>query len=232
MTKHLERELDRLRRDLVEQFGVVEQMIRDSVRSLVERRPDFADRVIDSDAGVDATDIRIEEDCLKLIALHQPVAIDMRWLVTVVKVNGELERMADLACNIAERAKALELYPLFPVPEEVNEMVTIATRMVREALDAFVEHDAGKATEVIHKDDMVDALNRVVIEQLHETMKGDVEQIEPAVHCFSAARHVERIADLAENISEDVIYLVEGDIVRHKHGLLPSLRRKPEGTTG
>lgn len=221
MTKHLERELQLLRRDLVEQFGVVEQMIQLSVRSVVERIPDVADRVIESDARVDANDIRIEEECLKLIALHQPVATDMRWLITVVKTNSDLERMADLACNIAERAKALDFFPLFPIPEEFSEMMSIATGMVRNALDAFVEGDSHKATEVIRTDDMVDTLNRVVIDQLHEMMKEDVEQIEPAVHCFSVSRHLERIADLAENIAEDVIYLVEGDIVRHKHGLIP-----------
>ena len=176
--------------------------------------------VIDSDAGVDATDIRIEEECLKLLALHQPVAKDMRWMVTVVKVNSELERMADLACNIAERAKALDLYPLFPIPDEFPEMMSIATGMVRNALDAFVDRDAKKATEVIRTDDLVDTLNVVVIDQLHEMMKEDAQQIEPAVHCFSVSRHLERIADLAENIAEDVIYLVEGDIVRHKHGLI------------
>lgn len=220
MTKHLQRELDLLRDDLIEQFGVVEQMIQLAVRSLIERRADLADRVIENDVVVDQTDIRIEEECLKLLALHQPVATDMRWLVSVVKVNADLERMADLACNIAERAKALDLFPLFPVPDEISEMVTISTNMVRKALDAFVERDAKKATEVIRTDEYVDALNRVVIDQLHQVMKEDVDQIEPAVHCFSVSRHLERIADLSENISEDVIYLVEGEIVRHQHGLL------------
>jgi len=219
MTKHLDRELSRLRRDLVEQFGAVEQMIQLAVRSIVERRADLADRVIDNDAVVDATDIRIEEECLKLIALHQPVATDMRWLITVVKTNSDLERMADLACNIAERAKALDYYPLFPIPDELSEMVATSLKMVKDALDAFVESDPKKAANVIRSDDVVDALNVVVIDQLHEMMKQDPDQIEPAVHCFSASRHLERIADLAENISEDVIYLVEGDIVRHKHGL-------------
>lgn len=218
MTKHLERELQRLRSDLVEQFGTVEQMIQLAVRSLMERRSDLADQVIAGDEAVDETDIRIEEECLKLLALHQPVATDMRWLVTVVKTNSDLERMADLACNIAERAKALDLYPLFPVPDEIAEMVAVSTKMVRDALDAFVERDSKKAARVIREDDMVDTLNRVVIEQLHEAMKQSPENIEPAVHCFSASRHLERIADLAENISEDVIYLVEGEIIRHKHG--------------
>ncbi len=220
MTKHLDRELELLRGELIGQFGVVEQMIQLAIRSLVERRTDLADRVIESDSGVDATDIRIEEECLKLLALHQPVATDMRWLICVVKVNGELERMADLACNIAERAKALDMFPLFPVPEEMTEMVKVTTSMVKIALDAFVERDALKAAEAIRADDLVDTMNRIVIDQLHEMMKDDPDQIEPGVHCFSASRHLERIADLAESISEDVIYLVKGEIVRHKHGLI------------
>ncbi|MEM1069497.1 MAG: phosphate signaling complex protein PhoU [Planctomycetota bacterium] len=220
MSKHLDRELNLLRRDLVEQMGVVEQMIQMSVRSLMERRVDLAERVLENDAVVDANDIRIEEECLKLIALHQPVATDMRWLITVVKANSGLERMADLACNIAERAKAISFYPLFPVPSEFNEMVAASSEMVRFALDSFVERDANKAREVIGKDDTVDALNGIMIDRLQQMMKDDPEQIEPAVHCFSASRHLERIADLAENVAEDVIYLVEGDIVRHKHDLL------------
>tara|TARA_R110002111_G_scaffold167221_4_gene233116 strand:- start:127 stop:813 length:687 start_codon:yes stop_codon:yes gene_type:complete len=217
MTKHLERGLDSLRADLVGQFGVVEQMIHLSVRSLIERRPELAARVIATDAEVDEVDIKIEEECLKLLALHQPVATDMRWLISVVKVNGALERMADLACNIAERSKSLDLFPLFPIPDEFSEMVTAATAMVKMSLDAFVERDAEKAKVAIAEDALVDQLNLIVIDQLHQTMKDDPSMIEPGVHCFSASRHLERIADLAENVSEDVIYLVEGEIVRHQH---------------
>ena len=111
MTKHLDRELDSLRSDLISQFGLVEQMILSAVRSLAERRSDLADEVIEQDAIIDANDIKFEEECLKLLALHQPVATSMRWLFTVVKVNNELERMADLACNMAERAKSIQQYP-------------------------------------------------------------------------------------------------------------------------
>ena len=218
MLKVFERELQSLREQLVAQFTVVEQMIQLAIRSLVERRSDFADRVIESDAGVDSTDIRIEEECLKILALHQPVARDMRWLVTVIKVNGELERMADLACNIAERAKALSTFPLFEVPDELNQMVDAAIRMVRHSLDAFVTDDAKLALEVMKMDDRVDMLNRVIIDKLQDLMKSDRELIEPAMHCFSASRHLERIGDLAENLAEEVIYLIAGEIVRHKHG--------------
>lgn len=222
MSKVLEREFESLRQQLVSQFTTVEQMIQLAIRSLIEREPDFADRVIESDAGVDATDIAIEEECLKLLALHQPVAADMRYLITVIKVNGELERMADTACNIAERAKELSRFPLFQVPDEISEMVDATIGMVRRSLDSFVNNDAKMASEVIEMDDLVDALNRIIIDQLHETMKEDPNVIEPAVHCFSATRHLERIADLAENLAEEVIYLVNGEIVRHQHGHRPS----------
>ena len=219
MSKHLEREVKRLRERLISQFTVVEQMIQLAVRSLVERRVDFADRVLESDARVDDLDVRIEEECLKVLALHQPVAFDMRWLVSVIKVNGELERMGDTACNIAERAKALCGFPLFVVPDELSEMVDTSIKMVRRALDSFINCDSKMASDVIQMDDIVDALNRVVIDQLHDVMKSDSELIEPAVHCFSASRHLERIGDLAEGVCEEVIYLVEGEIVRHKHGV-------------
>jgi phosphate transport system protein len=219
MSKHLERELAQVRSDLVSQFGLVEQMLQLAVRALMERRPEFVSQVIETDSQVDQAEIRIEEECLKLLALHQPVATDLRWLITVVKVNSDMERMADLACNIAERAQSLDLFPLFPVPEQLSEMAFAATDMVRNALDAFVDRDTKKATKVIRTDNLVDELNRTVIDKLQEIMKADPEQIEPAVHCFSASRHLERIGDLAENISEEVIYLVDGDIVRHKHGV-------------
>lgn len=224
MTKLLERELQRLRSSLVEQFGIVEQMIQRSVRSLMERNTDLADQVIRGDEDVDAREISIEEECLKLLALHQPLATDMRWLVTVVKTNSELERMADLACNIAERAKSLAHHPLYPVPSEIDEMVAISTKMVKDALDSFVEYDPTKAVDVIKDDDKMDSLNRNVIQQIQETMRQAPENVDPALHCFSASRHLERISDLATNIAEDVIYLVEGTIVRHQHDIyLPPL---------
>ncbi|OYP32377.1 phosphate signaling complex protein PhoU [Rhodopirellula sp. MGV] len=228
MSKHLERELEHLREQLISQFTVVEQMIQLAVRSLVERRPDFADRVLESDVAVDEMDVRIEEECLKVLALHQPVAFDMRYLISVDKVNGELERMGDTACNIAERAKALCKFPLFTVPDELSEMVDTSIKMVRQALDSFINCDSRMANEVIQMDDIVDALNRVVIDQLQEVMKSDRELIEPAVHCFSASRHLERIGDLAECVCEEVIYLVEGEIVRHKHGWIREVKKRGE----
>jgi len=217
MSKHLDRAISQLRTDLVEQFGVVEQMIGLSVRSLTERRPDFADRVLSTDKQVDETDIRIEEECLKLLALHQPVAEDLRWVITAVKVNGDLERMADLACNISERSRALDFFPLFRVPEHLDDMVRAVLQMVRKGLDSFIEQNVIEARAVIASDDRVDQLNVILIDELHALMKEDTETIEPAIHCFSASRHLERIADLATNVAEETVYLVNGEIIRHRH---------------
>ncbi|MFG0287110.1 MAG: phosphate signaling complex protein PhoU [Rhodopirellula sp. JB044] len=218
MSKHLDRGMTQLRSDLVKQFGIVEQMMSLSVRSLVERRSDLAVSVIDTDDEVDAKDIQIEEDCLKLLALHQPVAEDLRWLVTVVKINGDLERMADLACNIAERSISLDLFPLFRVPENVSKMVGTTIGMVRSALDSFLEHDADLARKVILADDEVDRLNVEMIQEIERRMREDPESVEPSLHCFSAIRHLERIADMATHVAEETVYLVSGDIVRHRRG--------------
>lgn len=217
MSKHLQRGLDDLREELLSLFGVVEQMIEMAVRSLVERRPDLANRVIQSDTIVDSREVKLEEECLKMLALHQPVATDLRQVISVVKINSELERMADLACNIAERAVALDLYPMFSVPDELNDMVRESISMVRRALDAFVTGDTEKAREVIRDDDVVDALNRIIIGHLQDMMQESPEYVVPAVHCFSASRNIECVADLATSLAEDVIYLVEGEIVRHAH---------------
>jgi phosphate transport system protein len=222
MTKLFEREMQNLERKLMSLFGLVEKMIDDAVRALCEHHVDLVSDIIQSDKRVNQTEVSIEEDCLKILALHQPVASSMRRITTVLKINMDLERIADLACNIAERAQSLHEFPYFPIPEQLPSMVKQATDMVRMALDAFVELDVKIAAEVIRRDVAVDELNRVAINELRELMESDRQLIEPAMHCFSVARHVERIADHAENIAEDVIYLVEGTIVRHKHGQISS----------
>lgn len=198
-------------------FGLVEKMIDDAARALVEKQVDLAKKVLASDQEVNAVEVEIEEECLKILALHQPVATDLRRVTTVLKINVELERMADLACNIAERAECMHQYSYFLTPEKLPEMVRQATLMVRMALDSFVDSDAALAKKVIECDDAVDKNNLIIITELKAMMSDDSSIAEAALHCFSASRHIERIADLAENIAEDVIYLVDGEIVRHKH---------------
>ena len=222
MSKHLQNDVQQLHRRLMALFGIVEQMADKAVRALCEQKLALAEEVINTDDSVNHTEVEIEEDCLKILALHQPVAADLRRVTTVLKINSDLERIADLACNIAERAQCMYEYAYFPIPEQLTPMVRQATTMVRLALDSFVDSDVSLAKKVIQLDQAVDDHNLAVINELKSLMKQDVELIEPAMHCFSASRHVERMADLAENIAEDVIYLVDGDIVRHLHGKLDS----------
>lgn len=218
MSKHLQRDVQKIHLSLMKLFGVVEKMIDDSTRSLVEHHLELVDEVLVADAIVNEMEVAIEEECLKILALHQPYAADLRRITTVLKINIDLERVGDLACNIAERAQSMHQYAYFPIPEELTPMVRRATQMVRMSLDAFVNSDSALAKQVIQFDSAVDEFNLSVISELRELMKQDSSLVEPALHCFSASRHIERIADHAENIAEDVIYLVDGDIVRHKHG--------------
>lgn len=221
MTKHLVRDMDQLHRDILALSAAVEEIIDKAAQALLEARLDLAQEVLEGDEAVDRLEVHIEEECLKILALHQPVAIDLRRIATVLKVNNDLERIADLAVNIAERAKVLGVQPLFPIPEKLRRMTDLATLMVRGALDAFVNLDAHGARRIHALDDEVDRFNREIIDELQETMRKKPELIGQAMHCFSASRHVERIADHATNIAEDVIYLVEGEIARHKRELAP-----------
>ncbi len=217
MSKHLERDVQQLHRRLMNMSGVVEKMIDDAALAFVERRADLARQVLSQDEQVDAVEVIIEEECLKILALHQPVATDLRRITTVLKINVELERMADLACNIAERAVSMQDYPSFRIPPRLIDMVRESTHMVRMVLDAFVNSDVGIARQVILSDDSIDEDNRRIIVDLKAIMSQEPDDIDAALNCFSASRHIERIADLATNIAEDVIYLVDGEIVRHQH---------------
>jgi phosphate transport system protein len=187
-----------------------------AVKSLVERKGALAQEVVRRDSDIDRAEVRIEENCLKMLALHQPVAADLRRITTMMKVNNDLERIADLACNVAQRADSLCVHPGFPIPGGINEMAAMSTRMVRSSLDAFVQRDTELARSVIEEDDAVDAKNVRVIEDLAALMAQDPSQIHPALHCFSASRHLEQIADHAVSIAEDIIYMVDGVIIRHR----------------
>ena len=135
-----------------------------------------------------------------------------------MKINIDLERIADLACNIAERVEGVHQYPYFPIPDQIPEMARESTEMVRKALNSFVDLDLMLAKQVILDDQKVDQMNRDVIDDIKALMAREPELIHPALHCFSLTRHLERIADHAENIAEEVIYLISGDIIRHRHG--------------
>lgn len=214
---HLQRDLEALEQNLLAQSSVVEEMVFRACQSLRELRVDMARDVIASEEMVNLREVELEEECLKMLALHQPVAVDLRRVATVLKINGDLERIADLAVNICERTLSLASHPDFEMPVHLEEMSEIAIGMVRDALDAFVRQDVDAARDVCLRDDTVDDLNRQVISELHALVEANVADIAPAFHFYSASRHVERIADHATNIAEDVIYLVDGDIARHRH---------------
>jgi phosphate transport system protein len=216
MSLHLSQDLNEAHNSLLKLSGQVEDMIALAVKSLVERRGALASEVIARDTEIDRVEVRIEEECLKMLALHQPVAADLRRITTMMRVNNDLERIADLACNIAQRADSLCPHPEFPIPSGINEMATMITKMVRHSLDAFVRRDTGLARSVIEMDDPVDAKNVEVIETLARLMGRDPSQIVAALHCFSASRHLEQIGDHAVSIAEDIIYMVDGVIIRHR----------------
>lgn len=217
MTKHYERDLESLEQDLLSQSSMVEEMIRMACRGLYDRKPGLLDELSQREDRINEREVRIEEECLKMLALHQPVAIDLRRVTTILKLNGDLERIADLAVNIGERNDALILHPNLPLPSFLEPMAEAAIGMVRDALDAFVDSDSETARRVCQKDDEVDTYNRRVIDEVYKIVGENPRDIEPALHLFSASRHIERIADHATNIAEDVLYLVEGEIMRHKH---------------
>ena len=216
MSKHLQRDLDNLQRDLLGLASSVEEAIHKSIHALQERHTVIARQVIDGDNIIDAEENHVEEECLKLLALHQPVAIDLRRIASCLKINTELERMADLAEDIAERALHLSKLPPIPVPSRLQRMTDLTTSMVRQSLDAFVNLDARLARIVCRLDDEVDRYNSIIIDELIAMMRQSPDMVEPGLSFFSATRHLERIADHATNIAEDVVYLVEGEIIRHR----------------
>ncbi len=215
MSIHLSRDLENLQRRVLALAGAVEQTVEKAMRALFERDVQLAMNLMESDTPIDLEENQIEEDCLKILALHQPVAVDLRRVAAILKINSDLERMADLAVNIAERAAALARGPDVFVPPTFRQMTDLTNTMVRDSLDAFVNIDVALAKRVCRMDDEVDRYNREIIDQVTQFMKQSPNNVDPGLHLFSAARQLERIADHATNIAEDVVYMVEGKIIRH-----------------
>ena len=215
MPRHLERDLDDLSKELLTMGAMVEDATNKAFLALVQRRRDVAEEVVTGDDSINEKENRIEEECLKILALHQPVATDLRFIITALKVNNDLERMGDLAVNIAERAMRLGELETMPLPESLSNLVSIVQGMVRDSLNSLVKMDAQLARNVCKVDDTVDDINRHMYGEMQDLMKREPSSVERAINTLSVSRHLERIADLATNIAEDVICLVEGEIVRH-----------------
>lgn len=216
MAIHLLRDLEHLKKQILAVGALVEEATDKAIASLVDRRPALAEEVLNGDDRIDRKEVEVEEECLKLLALHQPVAADLRFLVAVLKVNNDLERMGDLAVNVAERAAFLSTHPPLQVQVGFSAMGDLVRGMVHDALEAVVRMDTDLARSVWSRDDEVDRANRRAFELLEDEMERDPASVERALHTLSASRNLERIADLATNIAEDVLFMVLGEVVRHR----------------
>ena len=215
MERHLDVEMNDLKNKLLLMGGSVESQLQDVLQALTERNSDLAIRVVENDLPVNKLDVEIDEDCLRLLALHQPAAGDLRFITTTMKISAELERMSDLAENIAERAIELNKEPQLKPYIDIPRMAELTIQMVKECLDAFVNRDAELARKVCRDDDFVDDLTEQLFRELVSFMLEDPRTITRAVRLTFIGKYYERIADHATNVAELVVYLVEGKIIRH-----------------
>jgi phosphate transport system protein len=216
MTKHIERQVDQLKERILRVGTLVEEAISKSITALINRDVHLAQRVAASDEQIDRMEVEVEEECLKILALYQPVAADLRFVVAVLKINNDLERMGDLAKNIAKRVAQLANGEPCELPPEIRVMAMQAQEMVKQSLDAVVQGDPALARQVREEDDAVDEYRQQIRRKVLKGIMEHPENVENLLRVNSVSKHIERIADMATNIAEDVIYMVEGDIVRHR----------------
>ncbi len=216
MTRHIERQIDHLKEKILRVGTLVEEAISRSISAVINRDVALAQKVLSSDEAIDRMEVEVEEECLKILALYQPVAADLRFVVAVLKINNDLERMGDLANNIAKRVAQLEHAGPIELPPEIRTMATQAEEMVRECLTAVVERDTVLARRIREQDDLVDTDRQRVRKRILGSIREHPENVEALLRLNSITKHIERIADMATNVAEDVIYMVEGEIVRHR----------------
>jgi phosphate transport system protein len=216
MPQHLQREIENLKKRILNLSARVEAIVHDATLAIEKRDGKLAQKIIDNDIVIDQQEVEIEEECLKTLALHQPVAIDLRFIIAVLKINSDLERIGDLAVNVAERAAFLATQPKPDISFDFVGMARAAQSMLTKSLDALVNLSIELAKEVCASDDEVDAMNREMYIKVQQAIQAHPEQMESLINMFSASRNLERIADHATNIAEDVIYMIEGQIVRHR----------------
>jgi phosphate transport system protein len=218
MTRHLRREIEKLKKRILTLSAMVEESLFKAAKSLLERDEKTALQVIEGDKDIDQMEVDVEEECLKILALHQPVAIDLWFIVAILKINNDLERIGDLAVNIAERSVSLCVKEPLDISSNFPRMVEITRLMLKQSIDALVNKDTALANKVCVTDDEIDSLHREMYRQIQDDIRMHPERIEGLVNLLTVSRHLERIADHATNIAEDVIYMVEGEIIRHKGG--------------
>jgi len=213
--KKYEEDLKRLRDDILQMGGLVEDQIQKAVRSLVDRDSPLAEAIIERDHEVNHLDVEIDDLCIRLLALHQPAARDLRFITTALKITTDLERIGDMAVNICERALELNLEPQLKPYIDIPRMARIAERMIRESLDAFVREDTDLALKVCKDDQEVDDLNGQIFRETISFMIEDPHTINRAMKITFISKYLERIADHATNIAEMVIFMVKGKSIRH-----------------
>ena len=215
------RENEKLKESILRLAGEVEARLADVLKAVERRDKESELRLIELDSEIDAREVQIEEECLKILALHQPVARDLRFVVAVLKINNDLERIGDIVANIADRGVRLTAFPVCDLQDKLIQMGRLGRDMLKDSLDALISLDVRKAVTVIGRDDEVDRLNGEVIGAViaRATVADTGAMTEPLIMIHSMARDLERIGDHATNIAEDVAYLADGSIIRHKHSL-------------
>jgi len=217
MSSELSRELKDLQMSLLEMATLVEEALRNAMEALVNRKTEPALSVIDGDAQIDNLEIRIDEECLRLLALRQPLAVDLRFITSTMRINADLERVGDLAVNISERAIELNERPPLPFHVEIEALGNVALTMLQDAINSFINKDTRLAREVCKRDDEADALATEIVHKLLNQMRKDTPAIRRAVSMIIIDRALERIADLATNICEATIMYAEGKTIKHHY---------------
>ena len=215
MTSLLHKELGQLEKQLLTLTAVVEESVQQAIKALSGHNRELAQKVIDNDDHINRLEVDLEEECLKVLALHQPVANDLRMIVAVLKINNDLERIADQAANICERALAISESPKMICPLELDKMGGKVIDMLEKALDSLVNSDLEMARNVLELDDEVDAIHSGNYKSFKDYVRHHPDSVDIVLSYLTVSRHLERVADLATNIAEDVIYLNQGTIVRH-----------------
>lgn len=216
MSIHLNKEIDKLKKQILRLAAMVEEDVRKAVQAVNTRDANLAREVIVKDEDIDTYEINLEEECLKILALHQPVANDLRYVISCMKINSDLERVGDLAVNIAKRAIAISKIQEDTVPVDFTKLMDESQGMLKRSLDALIELDPHRARIVCGQDDVVDDLNKKMKSQIIEFIKAKPERTEYFLFLLNVSKNLERIGDYATNIAEDVIYMIEGCIVRHQ----------------
>ncbi len=223
MRLRLRRKIEKLNSRLLSLGTQVEESVLGAVKAMERRDAELAAKVIDDDMEIDRNEVDLEEECLEILALHQPVAVDLRHIIAVLKINKDLERAADLAVNIAETVIQLTSDSRIDIPKDYFVMALKAEGMLKKSLDSFVNMNVEGAYQVLSEDDDVDRMKHKLHRHFEQKAKEEPERISSLTHLFLVSRHLERISDLATNIAEEVIYMVTGEIVRHGSKTQPEL---------